>query len=95
VRHGTSANAHDRDRSVTLQVTPGPVARPVDHTTGAPDSADPLVRSRHGRPPASGLTALLDGPQLNSRWAARYASVPADDPIARRFRGLGDGDANA
>jgi hypothetical protein len=26
------------------------------------------------------LTALLDGPQLNSRWAARYASVLADDP---------------
>jgi hypothetical protein len=26
------------------------------------------------------LTGLLDGPQLNSRWAARYASVLADDP---------------
>jgi hypothetical protein len=26
------------------------------------------------------LTALLDGPQLDSRWAARYASVLADDP---------------
>ena len=26
------------------------------------------------------LTALLDGPQLRSRWAARYASVLADDP---------------
>jgi hypothetical protein len=26
------------------------------------------------------LTVLLDGPQLNSRWAARYASVLADDP---------------
>jgi hypothetical protein len=25
-------------------------------------------------------TALLDGPQLRSRWAARYASVLADDP---------------
>jgi hypothetical protein len=25
-------------------------------------------------------TALLDGPQLASRWAARYASVLADDP---------------
>ena len=25
-------------------------------------------------------TALLDGPQLTSRWAARYASVLADDP---------------
>jgi hypothetical protein len=26
------------------------------------------------------ITALLDGPQLDSRWAARYASVFADDP---------------
>src|SRR5262249_31422774 len=26
------------------------------------------------------LTPLLDGPQLSSRWAARYASVLADDP---------------
>ena len=26
------------------------------------------------------FTVLLDGPQLNSRWAARYASVLADDP---------------
>jgi hypothetical protein len=26
------------------------------------------------------LAALLDGPQLTSRWAARYASVLADDP---------------
>jgi hypothetical protein len=26
------------------------------------------------------LTPLLDGPQFNSRWAARYASVLADDP---------------
>jgi hypothetical protein len=26
------------------------------------------------------MTGLLDGPQLNSRWAARYASVLADDP---------------
>jgi hypothetical protein len=26
------------------------------------------------------IAALLDGPQLNSRWAARYASVLADDP---------------
>ncbi len=30
--------------------------------------------------PTSVLTPLLDGPQLNSRWAARYASVLADDP---------------
>jgi hypothetical protein len=26
------------------------------------------------------FTVLLDGPQLASRWAARYASVLADDP---------------
>jgi hypothetical protein len=26
------------------------------------------------------ITPLLDGPQLKSRWAARYASVMADDP---------------
>jgi len=26
------------------------------------------------------VTPLLDGPQLSSRWAARYASVMADDP---------------
>jgi hypothetical protein len=43
---------------------------------------------------------LLDGPQLNSRWAARYASVLADDPgssvltltsfgMAQRSRPLG------
>lgn len=30
--------------------------------------------------PTGVLTPLLDGPQLNSRWAARYASVLADDP---------------
>jgi hypothetical protein len=30
--------------------------------------------------PNSVLTPLLDGPQLSSRWAARYASVLADDP---------------
>src|ERR1700748_2630135 len=26
------------------------------------------------------IIPLLDGPQLSSRWAARYASVLADDP---------------
>jgi hypothetical protein len=30
--------------------------------------------------PAQVITPLLDGPQLASRWAARYASVFADDP---------------
>jgi hypothetical protein len=30
--------------------------------------------------PTAVVTVLLDGPQLNSRWSARYASVLADDP---------------
>ena len=30
--------------------------------------------------PTMVITPLLDGPQLSSRWAARYASVLADDP---------------
>jgi hypothetical protein len=30
--------------------------------------------------PTAVITPLLDGPQLSSRWAARYASVLADDP---------------
>jgi hypothetical protein len=30
--------------------------------------------------PTGVITVLLDGPQLRSRWAARYASVLADDP---------------
>jgi hypothetical protein len=30
--------------------------------------------------PSLVYTPLLDGPQLNTRWAARYASVLADDP---------------
>jgi hypothetical protein len=30
--------------------------------------------------PMTVITPLLDGPQLSSRWAARYASVLADDP---------------
>lgn len=30
--------------------------------------------------PTMVMAALLDGPQLSSRWAARYASVLADDP---------------
>jgi hypothetical protein len=32
--------------------------------------------------PTAVVTPLLDGPQLTSRWAARYASVLADDPGA-------------
>ena len=41
------------------------------------DDVAELIRSVG---PTIVLTALLDGPQLNSRWAARYASVLADDP---------------
>ena len=48
------------------------------------------------------ITPLLDGPQLRSRWTARYASVLADDPgsavltltsfgMARRSRPQGQG----
>ena len=33
-----------------------------------------------GRPDVRPRPLLLDGPQLTSRWAARYASVLADDP---------------
>jgi hypothetical protein len=41
------------------------------------DGAAELIRSVG---PTVVLTGLLDGPQLASRWAARYASVLADDP---------------
>jgi hypothetical protein len=41
------------------------------------DDVAELIRSVG---PTIVLTALLDGPQLDSRWAARYASVLADDP---------------
>jgi hypothetical protein len=41
------------------------------------DDVAELIRSVG---PTCVLTLLLDGPQLNSRWAARYASVLADDP---------------
>jgi hypothetical protein len=41
------------------------------------DEVAALIRSVG---PTLALTALLDGPQLASRWAARYASVLADDP---------------
>ena len=37
-------------------------------------------QSSFGRSPTSILVGLLDGPQLTSRWSARYASVLADDP---------------
>ena len=41
------------------------------------DAVAELIRSVG---PTAVLTVLLDGPQLTSRWAARYASVLADDP---------------
>ena len=41
------------------------------------DDVAQLIRSVG---PTIVLTVLLDGPQLDSRWAARYASVLADDP---------------
>jgi hypothetical protein len=41
------------------------------------DDVAELIRSVG---PTIVITVLLDGPQLNSRWAARYASVLADDP---------------
>jgi hypothetical protein len=41
------------------------------------DNVAEIVRSVG---PTIVVTPLLDGPQLSSRWAARYASVLADDP---------------
>jgi hypothetical protein len=41
------------------------------------DSVAEVIRSVG---PTVVFTPLLDGPQLSSRWAARYASVLADDP---------------
>jgi hypothetical protein len=41
------------------------------------DDVKELIRSVG---PTAVVTPLLDGPQLTSRWAARYASVLADDP---------------
>jgi hypothetical protein len=41
------------------------------------DDVAQLIRSVG---PTAVITILLDGPQLTSRWAARYASVLADDP---------------
>jgi hypothetical protein len=41
------------------------------------DNVAELIRSVG---PTVVLAGLLDGPQLTSRWAARYASVLADDP---------------
>ncbi len=41
------------------------------------DSVAEVIRSVG---PTIVFTPLLDGPQLSSRWAARYASVLADDP---------------
>ena len=41
---------------------------------------DDLARLIRSVGPTIVATVLLDGPQLNSRWSARYASVLADDP---------------
>jgi hypothetical protein len=41
------------------------------------DSVGEVIRSVG---PTAVLTPLFDGPQLSSRWSARYASVLADDP---------------
>jgi hypothetical protein len=41
------------------------------------DNVSEIIRSVG---PTALITPLLDGPQLSSRWAARYASVLADDP---------------
>jgi hypothetical protein len=43
----------------------------------APDDVAQVIRSVG---PTIVLAGLLDGPQLPSRWGARYASVLADDP---------------
>jgi hypothetical protein len=48
-------------------------ARTLRRMTTSPSSS-----GRWARP--SSYAVLLDGPQLTSRWAARYASVLADDP---------------
>jgi hypothetical protein len=41
---------------------------------------DPLAEVLRSVGPTVIYTPLLDGPQLSSRWAARYAGVLADDP---------------
>jgi hypothetical protein len=41
---------------------------------------DPLAEILRSVGPTVVYTPLLDGPQLSSRWAARYAGVLADDP---------------
>jgi hypothetical protein len=46
------------------------------------DSVAQVIRSVG---PSLLITPLLDGPQLSSRWSARYASVFADDPGSAVF----------
>ena len=41
---------------------------------------DPVAQLIRSVGPTVVICVLLDGPQLTSRWAARYASVLADDP---------------
>jgi len=41
---------------------------------------EPVSRTLNAVGPTMVIALLLDGPQLNSRWPARYAAVLADDP---------------
>src|SRR5262249_27046958 len=47
---------------------------------GDPGQHDRITRLRRSVGPTVVFAVLLDGPQLTSRWTARYASVLADDP---------------
>ena len=44
------------------------------------DQNDDIAQLLRSVGPTAVITALLDGPQLATRWSARYASVLADDP---------------
>jgi hypothetical protein len=44
------------------------------------DQNDEIAQLIRSVGPTAVVTALLDGPQLTTRWSARYASVLADDP---------------
>ncbi len=44
------------------------------------DQNDDIAQLIRSVGPTAVVTALLDGPQLATRWSARYASVLADDP---------------
>ena len=57
-------------------------ARAHDRVAGVrgPRADDEVAELIRAIGPTIVSTALLDGPQLTSRWSARYASVLADDP---------------